>query len=192
MRDSWFVICFRVLHACFSSWFVICFRVLHACFSLFHFLFNSASEVQMPDMRDSVFVRLNRLLVNCFLFALCCFTYNLPNLLILPNRATKFGFGKIRFEYANSRIFSSVRKFGCNIIIHPCKYEEISLNNKGVIDTRIKVFRKMWLPWQCLVLPKLSHLYAQLHINIIHPCKYEEMSINNKWGVIRTIIFKCF
>ena len=33
MRDSWFVICFRVLHACFSSWFVICFRVLHACFS---------------------------------------------------------------------------------------------------------------------------------------------------------------
>ena len=78
-------------------------------------------------------------------------------------------------------------------IIHPCKYEEISLNNKGVIDTRIvKVSRKMWLPWQCLVLPKLSHLYAQLHINIIHPCKYEEMSINNKWGVIRTIIFKCF
>ena len=68
-------------------------------------------------MRDSVFVRLNRLfiIVNCFLFALCCFTYNLPNLLILPNRATKFGFGKIRFEYANSRIFSSVRKFGCNI-----------------------------------------------------------------------------
>ena len=74
-RDSWFVICFRVLHACFSSWFVICFRVLHACFSLFHFLFNSASEVQMPDMRDSVFVRLNRLfiIVNCFLFALCLF-----------------------------------------------------------------------------------------------------------------------
>ena len=77
MRDSWFVICFRVLHACFSSWFVICFRVLHACFSLFHFLFNSASEVQMPDMRDSVFVRLNRLLVNCFLFALFCFTFAL-------------------------------------------------------------------------------------------------------------------
>ena len=75
--SSWFVICFRVLHACFSSWFVICFRVLHACFSLFHFLFNSASEVQMPDMRDSVFVRLNRLLVNCFLFALFCFTFAL-------------------------------------------------------------------------------------------------------------------
>ena len=61
-------------------------------------------------------------------------------------------------------------------IIHPCKYEEISLNNKGVIRTRIlKVFRKMWLPWQHLVLPKLSHLYAQRHINIIHPCKYEEI-----------------
>ena len=75
-------------------------------------------------------------------------------------------------------------------IIHPCKYEEISLNNKGVIRTRIlKVFRKMWLPWQRLVLPKLSHLYAQLHINIIHPCKYEEISLNNKGGVIRTIIF---
>ena len=103
-----------------DSWFVICFRVLHACFSLFHFLFNSASEVQMPDMRDSVFVRLNRLLVNCFLFALCCFTYNLPNLLILPNRATKFGFGKIRFDNANSRIFSSVRKFGCNTTVNYC------------------------------------------------------------------------
>ena len=75
-------------------------------------------------------------------------------------------------------------------IIHPCKYEEISLNNKGgVIRTRIfKVFRKMWLPWQRLVLPKLSHLYAQLHINIIHPCKYEEISLNNKGEVIRTRI----
>ena len=78
-------------------------------------------------------------------------------------------------------------------IIHPCKYEEISLNNKGVIRTRIfKVFRKMWLPWQRLVLPKLSHLYAQLHINIIHPCKYEEISLNNKGGVIRTRILKVF
>ena len=38
--------------------------------------------------------------------------------------------------------------------------------------------------------PKLSHLYAQLHINIIHPCKYEENSLNNKGGVIRTRIFK--
>ena len=76
-------------------------------------------------------------------------------------------------------------------IIHPRKYEEISLNNKGgVIRTIIfKVFRKMWLPWQCLVLPKLSHLYAQLHINIIHPCKYQEISLNNKGGIIRTRIF---
>ena len=58
-------------------------------------------------------------------------------------------------------------------------YEKNSLNNRGVICTRIfKVFRKMWLPWQCLVLSKLSHLYAQLHINI-HPCKYEEISWNN-------------
>ena len=39
----------------------------------------------------------------------------------------------------------------------------------------------MWLPWQRLVLPKLSHLYAQLHINIIHPCKYEEISLNNSY-----------
>ena len=67
-------------------------------------------------------------------------------------------------------------------IIHPCKYEEMSLNNKGgVIRTRIlNVFRKMWLPWQRLVL--------QLHINIIHPCKYEEISFNNKGGVVRTRI----
>ena len=79
-------------------------------------------------------------------------------------------------------------------IIHPCKYEEISLNNKGgVIRTRIlKVFRKIWLPWQRLVLPKLSHLYAQLHINIIHPYKYEEISLNNKGEVIRTNFLKVF
>ena len=48
----------------------------------------------------------------------------------------------------------------------------------------LRFLEKMWLPWQRLVLPKLSDLYAQLHINIIHPCKYEEISLNNKGGVI--------
>ena len=47
----------------------------------------------------------------------------------------------------------------------------------------------MWLPWQRLVLPKLSHLYAQLHINIIHQCKYEEISLNNK-RIIHTRILR--
>ena len=78
-------------------------------------------------------------------------------------------------------------------IIHPCNYQEISLNNKGVIRTRsFKIFRKIWLPWQHLVLPRLYYIYAQLHINIIHPLKYEEISLNNKGGVIRTRLFKVF
>ena len=78
-------------------------------------------------------------------------------------------------------------------IIHPCKFKEISLKSKwGVIRTRIfQCFSKMWLPWQRLVVPKLYHIYAHLHINIIHPCKFEEISLKSKW-VIRTRIFQCF
>ena len=67
--------------------------------------------------------------------------------------------------------------------IHASLKNFIKQGMRSYPHNNLFVFSKMWLPWQRLVVPKLYHLYAHLHINIIHPVQVwtHEISLKSKW-----------